>query len=64
VWSLACMVFEMLTDDFLFDPKADDGGFSREDDHLAQMQELQGKMPKWMATEGTKSPELRGGAAV
>eukprot|EP00163_Fabomonas_tropica_P034696 TRINITY_DN9741_c0_g1_i1.p1 TRINITY_DN9741_c0_g1~~TRINITY_DN9741_c0_g1_i1.p1 ORF type:complete len:644 (+),score=199.48 TRINITY_DN9741_c0_g1_i1:820-2751(+) len=45
LWSLACIVFELLTDDFLFDPKAGDG-WDREDDHLAQMAELMGKFPR------------------
>ena len=45
VWSLACMVFELLTGDFLFEPKSGDG-FTKEDDHLCQMIELLGPMPK------------------
>ena len=45
VWSLACMVFELLTGDFLFEPKSGDG-YTKEDDHLCQMVELLGPMPK------------------
>jgi hypothetical protein len=31
------MVFELVTGDFLFDPRADQrGNYSRDDDHLAQ----------------------------
>lgn len=54
IWSLACMLFELATGDFLFDPK---GGtaFSKEDDHLAQMVEALGKMPKNFALSGDKS---------
>eukprot|EP00744_Colponema_vietnamica_P001224 GILI01002051.1.p1 GENE.GILI01002051.1~~GILI01002051.1.p1 ORF type:complete len:617 (-),score=25.48 GILI01002051.1:52-1875(-) len=46
IWSCACMVFELLTGEFLFDPKQDDNGiFSRDEDHLALMTELLGGMP-------------------
>lgn len=44
LWSVACMVFELLTGDFLFEPKAGTG-FQKEDDHLAQMIELLGPIP-------------------
>lgn len=54
IWSFACMIFELATGDFLFDPK---GGpeFSKEDDHLAQMIEALGKMPKAFALSGSNS---------
>jgi len=44
VWSVACIVFELLTGDLLFEPKAGKT-FEKDDDHLAQMQELLGRMP-------------------
>jgi len=44
MWSLACMVFELITGDFLFEPK-ESSDFSKEDDHLAQMYELLGEFP-------------------
>lgn len=34
VWSFACMVFELVTGDYLFDPKST-GEFDRDEDHLA-----------------------------
>lgn len=34
VWSFACMVFELVTGDYLFDPKST-GDFDRDEDHLA-----------------------------
>mmetsp|Transcript_945 Transcript_945/g.2250 ORF Transcript_945/g.2250 Transcript_945/m.2250 type:complete len:213 (+) Transcript_945:1273-1911(+) len=48
------MLFELATGDFLFDPK---GGpdFGKEDDHLAQMIEALGKMPKAFALSGSDS---------
>ena len=36
IWSFACMIFEMLTGDFLFDPRKGPN-FSKNDDHLAQV---------------------------
>lgn len=45
IWSMACFVFELLTGDLLFDPKSG-RQFNRDEDHLAQMIELLGKMPK------------------
>ena len=38
------MIFELLTGDFLFEPRKG-GNFSKNDDHLAQIQELVGKFP-------------------
>ncbi|CAI5720235.1 unnamed protein product [Peronospora destructor] len=45
IWSMACFVFELLTGDLLFDPKSG-RDFNRDEDHLAQMIELLGRMPK------------------
>ena len=41
VWSLACMVFELATGDYLFDPKKGKT-YSKNDDHLASVSELIG----------------------
>jgi len=57
MWSLACMVFELVTGDLLFDPHEGDG-YDRDEDHLAQMQELLGRMPKVIALGGKFSLEL------
>ena len=54
LWSLACMLFEMLTGDFLFDPKKSKD-FKKNDDHLAQMVELLNEFPKDWCTIGTNS---------
>ena len=54
IWSLACMIFELVTGDYLFDPKASDE-YPRDEDHLALMIELLGPLPAEMTTEGTKS---------
>lgn len=54
IWSLACMLFEMLTGDFLFEPRKGPT-FSKNEDHLAQIMELCGKFPKDFALKGRKS---------
>jgi len=51
MWSLACIVFELLTGDLLFDPRAGEG-YERDEDHLAQCVELLGKIPKKVAQTG------------
>ena len=51
VWSFACMIFEMITGDFLFEPRKGNN-FDKDDDHLAQMMEILGKMPKNFALSG------------
>ena len=45
VWSHGCMIFEILTGDYLFKPKSSED-FSRDEDHLAQMMELLGIFPQ------------------
>lgn len=51
IWSLACMVFELATGDYLFDPKASDE-YPRDEDHLALFIELLGNMPKELIDRG------------
>lgn len=47
IWSFACMLFELLTGDFLFDPRSNEN-FDKDEDHLAQMIETIGLMsPQW-----------------
>ena len=54
IWSLACMLFELATGDFLFEPRKGET-FSKNDDHLAQIIEAVGKMPKNFALSGLDS---------
>lgn len=56
MWSLACMVFELVTGDFLFEPRAGKD-YNRDEDHLAQMIELLGRIPRSIATGGKHSRE-------
>lgn len=44
VWLVGCLVFELLTGDYLFDPR-DSPDFTKDDDHLAQVMELLGAFP-------------------
>jgi hypothetical protein len=58
-WAIACIVFELITGDYLFDPKADpEGRHSRNEDHLALMRELLGPFPKKFLTQGRHSREF------
>lgn len=65
MWSLACMTFELLTGDLMFDPRAGKS-WNREEDHLALIIELVGKFPRALLSQGkqtseyfTKSGDLR-----
>lgn len=51
IWSFACMMFEMLTGDFLFEPRKGPN-FSKSDDHLAQIIELVSKFPRSFSLSG------------
>ena len=55
IWSLACIVFEMVTGEYLFEPRQKEKSFSKDDDHLAQLIELLGRIPKNFALSGTES---------
>ena len=48
------MIFEMATGDFLFEPRKGEK-YGKNDDHLAQMMELLGRMPRSMALSGQRS---------
>mmetsp|Transcript_9653 Transcript_9653/g.18822 ORF Transcript_9653/g.18822 Transcript_9653/m.18822 type:complete len:621 (-) Transcript_9653:2329-4191(-) len=57
IWSFACMIFELATGDFLFEPKGDQK-LSKEEDHLAQMIELLGKFNRNFALSGLDSKKF------
>merc|ERR1719421_314263 len=54
IWSLACMIFELITGDYLFDPKGSEE-YPRDEDHLALCVELLGPMPEKMIKRGRSS---------
>lgn len=47
------MIFEMATGDFLFEPRKGKT-YGKDDDHLAQMMELLGRMPRDLALSGRR----------
>ncbi|KAM4722771.1 SRSF protein kinase 3-like [Rhinophrynus dorsalis] len=54
IWSTACMAFEMATSFYLFEPQ-DGKTFSRNEDHIACMIELLGRIPPKVAFSGKNS---------
>lgn len=58
IWSVACLIFELITGgDYLFDP-ASGSRYSKDDDHIAQIIELVGEFPKNLAFSGKYSSEF------
>ncbi|CAL0332319.1 unnamed protein product [Lupinus luteus] len=57
LWSFACICFELVTGDVLFDPHSGDN-YDRDEDHLALMMELLGMMPRKIALGGRYSREF------
>lgn len=55
VWSMACMIFELVTGDYLFDPKASEE-YPRDEDHLALFIELLGPVPASVTARGRRAP--------
>ena len=59
VWSVGCLVFELLTGETLFDPQSPRPGepFSKDESHLAQAVELLGPVPAELVR---RSPRVTG----
>ncbi|KAK4981513.1 hypothetical protein LTR28_003083, partial [Elasticomyces elasticus] len=57
VWSMAAMVFELITGDYLFDPQSGTK-YGKDDDHIAQIVELLGPFPKALCVGGKWSQEI------
>ncbi|KAF7726972.1 serine/threonine protein kinase, CMGC group [Apophysomyces ossiformis] len=57
IWSIACMIFELLTGNYLFDPRKGTR-HGRDDDHLAQIIELLGPMRTSFSLSGEMSKEF------
>ncbi|ODV93581.1 hypothetical protein PACTADRAFT_51368 [Pachysolen tannophilus NRRL Y-2460] len=51
IWSIGCLIFELLTGDYLFDP-TEGSSFNKNDDHLAQIIELLGNIPHEVLING------------
>ncbi|CAK5280084.1 unnamed protein product [Mycena citricolor] len=58
IWSVACLVFELLTAEFLFDPQSQSNAFTKDDDHMAQIIELLGDLPMDIKKGGKYSHDL------
>ena len=56
MWSFACVVFELLTGDLLFDPRAGTK-WDREEDHLAMIMELCGSFPLSLINAGKRGSQ-------
>jgi hypothetical protein len=56
MWSLACIVFELLTGDLLFDPQTGKH-WDRDEDHLAMIAELMGDFPRKVSGQGKRSSQ-------
>lgn len=50
LWSFACLIFELLTGDYLYDPR-EGNAYNKDDDHIAQIIELIGPFPRSMLKE-------------
>ncbi|KAI5848143.1 kinase-like domain-containing protein [Tricharina praecox] len=57
IWSMACMVFELITGDYLFDPQSGTK-YGKDDDHIAQIIELLGNFPRHLCMNGKWSLEI------
>ncbi|KAF8559300.1 Pkinase-domain-containing protein [Imleria badia] len=58
MWSVACVAFELLTAEYLFDPHGQGELFNKDDDHMAQIIELMGDFPLEAKMGGRYSREL------
>ncbi|KHJ35804.1 putative cmgc srpk protein kinase [Erysiphe necator] len=57
VWSMAAMIFELITGDYLFDPQSG-SKYGKDDDHIAQIIELLGPFPRSLCLSGKWSQEI------
>ncbi|NXH11732.1 SRPK kinase, partial [Bucco capensis] len=57
IWSIGCLAFEMATGECLFDPQPGKY-FSRDDDHVAQIIELLGRIPPQIAFSWNKATKF------
>jgi serine/threonine protein kinase len=55
---VACVIFELLTAEYLFDPQGQGELFTKDDDHMAQIIELLGDFPLEVKMGGKYSREL------
>ncbi|KAK7468660.1 hypothetical protein VKT23_003164 [Stygiomarasmius scandens] len=58
IWSVACVIFELLCGEYLFDPQSQGELFTKDDDHMAQIIELLGDFPLEAKMGGKYSRDL------
>lgn len=51
IWSVGCLIFELITGDYLFEP-TQGSSFGKDDDHLLQIIELLGPIPRDVLING------------
>lgn len=51
IWSTGCLIFELITGDFLFEPN-EGHSYTKDDDHIAQIIELLGDFPPYLLNNG------------
>ncbi|XP_053562784.1 SRSF protein kinase 1 isoform X2 [Bombina bombina] len=57
IWSTACMAFELATGDYLFEPHSGED-YSRDEDHIALIIELLGRIPRKLIAAGKYSKDF------
>uniref|UniRef100_A0A3B0NJF5 non-specific serine/threonine protein kinase n=1 Tax=Theileria annulata TaxID=5874 RepID=A0A3B0NJF5_THEAN len=57
IWSLACVIFELITGDYLFDPNGKEA-LQRDSNHLLLIVELLGQIPNYMIQNSKKAKNL------
>ncbi|EAN31997.1 Protein kinase domain protein [Theileria parva strain Muguga] len=57
IWSLACVIFELITGDYLFDPNGKEA-VQRDSNHLLLIVELLGQIPNYMIQNSKKAKNL------
>lgn len=63
LWSLACIVFELITGDFLFDPKAEKT-LDKDVYHLVLFMQVLGCAPRTLPTPPSSPPWPRGNRGI
>ncbi|KAH8399946.1 hypothetical protein KR215_004575, partial [Drosophila sulfurigaster] len=58
MWSAACLIWEMATGEYLFEPSKWDGSASVDESHVAQIIETLGPIPKTLIRQGEYADEI------
>jgi serine/threonine-protein kinase SRPK3 len=58
LWAVGCIMWDLLTDDYIFEPELEGSSLSRDRKQLALMEKYLGRMPKDMSLECDRSNDL------